>query len=97
MSKKRKKASEHDAGGVVSVPVEADLTSPDLAGPPEEVPFGGKGPSTAALREPGDVPSGVPETPDDGGDLAELVQRLPEAGVRVLLEDEREHFLFERA
>ncbi len=46
MSKKRKKTTEHDAGGVVSVPVEADLTSPDLGGPPDEVPFGGPEPDT---------------------------------------------------
>ncbi|HLK93895.1 MAG TPA: SMC-Scp complex subunit ScpB [Polyangia bacterium] len=30
---KRKKTSEHDAGGVVNAPVEGDRTSPDLSGP----------------------------------------------------------------
>jgi segregation and condensation protein B len=54
MSKKRKKTSEHDAGGVVSVPVEGDLTSPDLAGPPEEVPFGGPEPDTQVGPAPGE-------------------------------------------
>ncbi len=54
MSKKRKKTSEHDAGGVVNVPVEADLTSPDLAGPPEEVPFGGPEPDTQVGPAPGE-------------------------------------------
>jgi segregation and condensation protein B len=54
MSKKRKKTSEHDAGGVVNAPVEGDLTSPDLAGTAqeqqqheeEEPPFGGPEPDT---------------------------------------------------
>jgi segregation and condensation protein B len=50
---KRKKTKENDAGGVVSVPVEGDLTSPDLAGPPEETPFGGPEPDTHVGPAPG--------------------------------------------
>ncbi|HEY4395912.1 MAG TPA: SMC-Scp complex subunit ScpB [Polyangia bacterium] len=67
MSKKRKKTSEHEAGGVVSVPVEADTTSPDLAGtaeervadrgedPADEPPFGGPEPDTQVGPPPAEA------------------------------------------
>jgi segregation and condensation protein B len=70
---KRKKTRENDAGGVVSVPVEGDLTSPDLAGPPDEVPFGGPEPDTQVGPVPGaeswDGPTHV-GTEDEMAELA---------------------------
>jgi len=62
MSKRRKKTSEHEAGGVVSVPADGDQTSPDLAGtdqesaqePLEDPPFGGPEPDTQVGPPPGE-------------------------------------------
>jgi segregation and condensation protein B len=62
MTKRRKKTSEHEAGGVASVPLEGDETSPDLAGtsqesvqePVEDPPFGGPEPDTQVGPPPGE-------------------------------------------
>ncbi len=81
-------AAEGGKVGDHAVQVRQDVVELDAAVPQAEV-----------LVELIQNPPGVDRQPvaDDGGDPAELVQRLPQAGVRVLLEDEREHVLFELA
>jgi segregation and condensation protein B len=78
---KRKKSNEPSGDGVVSVPVEGDLTSPDLApapasaqmSPDDEQPFGGPEPDTqvgpAPVSESWDGPTSV-GTEDEMAELA---------------------------
>lgn len=85
MSKKRKKTSEHDAGGAVSAPVEGDVTSPDLAGTAgdvEEPPFGGPEPDTQVGPPPGEPAS------DHAGDHAHLGDESWDGPTNVGTEDE---------
>jgi segregation and condensation protein B len=72
MSKKRKKTSEHEAGGAVSVPVDGDVTSPDLAGTGDEQvgeePFGGPEPDTQVGPPPGEQAGDQAHLGDDSWD-----------------------------
>jgi segregation and condensation protein B len=79
---KRKKTSEHDAGGVVKGPAEADLTSPDLSGPTvtpgqpaeqsaeqsAEEPFGGAEPDTQVGPAPAELVEKLGPQPDETWD-----------------------------
>ena len=88
MSKKRKKTSEHDAGGAVSAPVEGDVTSPDLGGTGQAVeePFGGPEPDTQVGPPPGEPVA--EHAGDHAGDHAHLGDESWDGPTNVGTEDE---------